>query len=159
MLTSIRALASAEVRTKGDLIFVATVQEEIGLKGMQFWLERNRGKVDLLVALDGPLPVINYGALGIKWTRFVYTSPGAHTNDSRGKPNPAKAIARAIQTIYAIPLPPAGAESTAIFNVGMIGGGKIFNSISQESFTDPALLQELDNRISMRKSMKVATRQ
>lgn len=154
MLAAIRAMASAGIRTKGDLIFVATVQEEIGLKGMQFWLEHNRNKVDLLVALDGSLPVINYGALGIKWTRFVYTSPGSHTNASRGKPNPAKAIARAIQNIYAIPLPPTGAESTAIYNVGMIGGGRIFNSISQESFftvdlrsTDPLLLKELDGRI------------
>jgi hypothetical protein len=38
--------------------------------------------------------------------KFFYTSPGAHTLESRGAPSPAKAVARAINALYEIPLPP-----------------------------------------------------
>ena len=36
-----KAMNAAKVVTRGDLIFVATVQEEIGLKGMEYWLQHN----------------------------------------------------------------------------------------------------------------------
>ncbi len=155
MLQAIRAIRFSGARMRGDLLFVATVQEESGLKGMRAFLETNRGKVDMIVAVDGSLGVVSYGALGIHWLKFVYTGEGSHTNTSRGKPNPSKAVARAILDISQIPLPPPDAESTALINMGMIGGGKVINAISQESFftvdlrsTDPALLTALDARIT-----------
>ena len=37
-----------------------------------------------------------YGALRITQFKFFYTSPGAHTMESRGGPSPAKAVAKAI---------------------------------------------------------------
>jgi acetylornithine deacetylase/succinyl-diaminopimelate desuccinylase-like protein len=155
MLAAIRAMKSAGVQTRGDLVFIATVQEELGLRGMRHWLERNRGRTDMLIALDGGLESVSYGALGIRWVKFVYTSPGSHTNTSRGKPNPAKAVAQAIQNIYTIPLPTPGGESSGIYNVGIIGGGKVVNAISQESFftvdirsNDPAVLRSLSDQIT-----------
>jgi len=151
MLAMIRALNAAKVTTRGDLIFVATVQEEIGLKGMEYWLQRNV-RPDLLIAIDGGLGPISYGALGIYWTRYIYTSPGAHTLASRGRPTPVKAMAQAIRDIYALeygPLP-----NGAVINVGQVHGGVIFNGIPQElAFTvdlrssDPVLLDSLDRRI------------
>ena len=155
MLAAIRAMNAERLRTKSDVIFIATTQEEIGLRGMRHWLERNRAKAGLLVGLDSGLGTVLYGALGIHWAKFIYSSEGSHTNTSRGKPNPAKAIARAIQNIYTIPLPQAGADSSGIYNVGMIGGGKIFNAISQESFftvdirsNDPAIYKDLIDRVT-----------
>ena len=155
MLQAIRAIKFAGARFQGNVVFVATVQEEVGLKGMRAFLAENRGKVDLLVAMDGGFGSVSYGALGIHWIKFVYTAEGAHTNTSRGKPNPNRAVARAILDISRIPLPGPESESSAVCNIGMIGGGKVFNAISQESFftvdlrtTDPALLKELDAQIT-----------
>lgn len=154
MLQAIRAIQSANLKFKGDILFITTVQEEIGLKGMRYYLEKNRDKVDLLVALDGSLDDVLYGALGIHWYKFIYSGPGAHTLHSRGKPNPNKAVANAILEISAIPLPDEKSDSVAYCNIGMIGGGKIYNAISQESYftvdlrtTDPAVLQDLDQKI------------
>ena len=154
LLQAIRAIRQAQARLKGNLVFVATVQEEVGLKGMRAYLSENRGKVDLLVAVDGGLGTVSYGALGIHWIKFLYTGEGAHTNNSRGKPNPNRAVARAILAISQIPLPEPDSESSALINIGMIGGGKVINAISQESFftvdlrtTDPALLKELSAKI------------
>lgn len=155
MLQAIRAIKYAQARFKGTLVFVATVQEEVGLKGMRAFLNENRGKVDLLVAVDGGLGTISYGALGIHWIKFFYTGEGAHTNTSRGKPNPNRAVARAILAISQISLPEPDSESTAVINIGIIGGGKVINAISQESFftvdlrsTDPVLLGDLDARVT-----------
>jgi len=154
LLQAIRAIRQAQARLKGNLVFVATVQEEVGLKGMRAYLSENRGQVDLLVAVDGGLGTVSYGALGIHWIKFLYTGEGAHTNNSRGKPNPNRAVARAILAISQIPLPEPDSESSALINIGMIGGGKVINAISQESFftvdlrtTDRVLLKELSAKI------------
>jgi acetylornithine deacetylase/succinyl-diaminopimelate desuccinylase-like protein len=155
MLAVVRALNAAGVRTRGDLVFVATVQEELGLKGMDAWLERNPGVADLLVALDGGLGPVNYGALGIYWTRYHFTGPGSHTNTSAGKPHPARALSDAVSSIYEIRIPEG--QGGAVYNVGMLDGGKVFNAIPQDvSFTmdlrsvNPALLDSLDAEITAR---------
>jgi len=154
MLHAARALDAAKVRTKGDVIFVATVQEELGLEGMDKWLDDHEGVADMVVALDGGLGPVNYGALGIYWSRMKFTAEGSHTNTSRGKPHPARAAARAILDIYTIPLPEPDAPVGAVYNVGMIEGGKVVNAIPQEVWftvdlrtVDPALLATLDAAI------------
>ena len=151
MLATIRALNAARIRTKGNLVFVATVQEELGLRGMNHWFDHN-AKPDLLISMDGGLGPINYGALGIYWTKYVFTSPGSHTVTSRGKPTPVKALADAIQHIYELRFPalPEG----AVINVGQVHGGVIYNGIPQELYftvdlrsPDPILLDSLDRTI------------
>ncbi|MBC7844720.1 MAG: M20/M25/M40 family metallo-hydrolase [Gemmatimonadaceae bacterium] len=151
MLATIRALNAAKIRTKGNLVFVATVQEELGLRGMNFWFEHNP-KPDLLISMDGGLGPINYGALGIFWTKYVFTSPGSHTVTSRNKPTPVKALADAVQRIYELRFPalPEG----AVINVGQIHGGVIYNGVPQELYftvdlrsPDPILLDSLDRTI------------
>ncbi len=154
MLAAARAMEAAGVQTKGDVIFIGTVQEEIGLRGMSYWLDSNPGVADMLIAIDGGLGPINYGALGIYWSWMVFTGEGSHTNSSRGKPHPAKAAARCIVDMYDIPLPPPNAPVSAVYNVGMLRGGHVVNAIAQEaSFTvdlrtvDPVLLGILDSAI------------
>jgi tripeptide aminopeptidase len=155
MLQAARAMDAAQLRTRGDLIFVATVQEEIGLKGMYHWMERNKGVADMVVALDSGLGPVNYGALGIYWSRMKFTAPGAHTNNSRGQPNPARAAAQCITDIYTVPLPPAAAPVSAVYNVGgLMSAGSVVNAIPPEvAFSvdlrtvDAELLLELDAAI------------
>ncbi len=154
MLAAVRAMQEADVKTRGDVFFVGTVQEELGLVGMSYWLDWNPEVADMLVALDGGLGPIRYGALGIYWSRMVFTGEGSHTNTSRGKPHPARAASQCILDIYEIPLPPRGAPVSAVYNVGMLRGGHVVNAIPEEiSFTvdlrtvDPALLAQLDTAI------------
>ena len=151
VLQALRALDAAKVNTKGDIIALFTVQEELGLKGMYYWFDHNPKTADMIVAIDGELGVVNYGALGIYWSKMKFTAPGAHTNNSRGEPNPAHAVAQCITDIYTIPLPPVKDPAPVIYNIGMLGGGTIVNAISPESwFTvdlrtiDPNLIRKFD---------------
>jgi len=155
MLAVARALDHAGVRTRGDILFIGTTQEELGLKGMDYWLEKNPGAADVLVALDGGLGPVMYGALGIYWTRYTFRGEGSHTNSSAGKPHPVRALADAVRSVYELEIPRGRGHT--VFNVGMVDGGKIFNAIPEEvSFTmdlrsvNPVLLDSLDAEINSR---------
>jgi acetylornithine deacetylase/succinyl-diaminopimelate desuccinylase-like protein len=110
----------------------------LGLLGAKHWLETSGYKPDLFVAVDLSAEQVWYGALRISQLKFFYTSPGAHTMESRGAPSPAKAVARAISAVYEIPLPPLveGLQSfkLPVINVGMMGGGTVFNAIPREAW-------------------------
>ena len=154
VLAVVRALNRAQVRTRGDLVIVATVQEELGLRGMDWWLAHNP-RPDMLVAVDGGLGPVSYGALGIYWTRYHFTGEGSHTNTSAGKPHPARALADAVRSIYELRVPEG--RGGAVFNVGMVGGGLVFNAIPQEVWftvdlrsVNPALIDSLDAEITGR---------
>jgi acetylornithine deacetylase/succinyl-diaminopimelate desuccinylase-like protein len=155
MMAVIRALKSTGIRTRGDLIFLGTVEEELGFNGMGAWLEANEGRADMVVALDGGLGAVSYGALWFAERRYTFHGEGAHTLNSRGEPHPARALAEAIESIYEIPLP--SGEPFAVFNVGMLGGGKVTNAIPQETWftvylrsVSPPLLDELDVELDRR---------
>ena len=154
MLAVVRALNHAKVRTRGDVVVVATVQEELGLRGMDWWLGHNP-RPDLVVAVDGGLGPVSYGALGIYWTRYHFTGEGSHTNTSTGKPHPARAMADAIRSIYELRVPEG--RGGAVYNVGMVGGGRVFNAIPQDVWftvdlrsVNPTLLDSLDTEINAR---------
>jgi acetylornithine deacetylase/succinyl-diaminopimelate desuccinylase-like protein len=155
LLQAARALDTAKLRTRGDLVLLFTAQEELGLKGMYYWLDKNPKTADMLVAVDGGLGPVAYGALGIYWSKMKFTAEGSHTNTSRDKPNPARAAAQCITDIYTIPLPAPDAPVVAIYNVGgMMTAGNVVNAIPQEvTFTvdlrtiDPGLLESLDGQI------------
>src|ERR1700691_1846375 len=137
-LEMFRALNRGGVKTKGDLIFLASVQEELGLLGAKHWLESSGYKPDMFIAVDLASNQVWYGALRVSQYKFFYTSPGAHTMESRGAPSPAKAVAKAIVALYELPLPPVapGLDSfkLPVINVGMMGGGTVFNAIPREAW-------------------------
>jgi acetylornithine deacetylase/succinyl-diaminopimelate desuccinylase-like protein len=148
VLEMFRALDRGGVKTKGDLIFLASVQEELGLLGAKHWLEASGYKPDMFVATDVSSIQVWYGALRINQFKFYYTSPGAHTMESRDGPSPAKAVAKAIDAMYEIPLPPIapGLDSfkLPVINVGMLGGGTVFNAVPREAWFTVDL-RSLDN--------------
>jgi acetylornithine deacetylase/succinyl-diaminopimelate desuccinylase-like protein len=137
-LEMFRALDRAKIKTKGDLIFLASVQEEIGLRGAKHWLEASGYKPDMFIAVDLSSNEVWYGALRISQMKFFYTSPGAHTMESRDGPSPAKAVAKAIDALYEIPLPPIaaglGSFKLPVLNVGMLGGGTVTNAVPREAW-------------------------
>jgi tripeptide aminopeptidase len=137
-LEMFRALDRGHVKTKGDLIFLASVQEEVGLLGAKHWLEASGYKPDMFVAIDLSSSEVWYGALRISQFKFFYTSPGAHTMESRGGPSPAHAVAKAINALYDLPLPPIaaglGTFKLPTLNVGMLGGGTVVNAVPREAW-------------------------
>ena len=138
ILELFRSLDRAQIRTKGDLVFLATTQEETRLQGARHWLTHAARKPDMFIAADIPLGVVWYGALRLAALQFVYTAPGAHTLMSRDEPSPVKAVSRAINAVYQIPLPATAPEAypmrLPVINVGRIGGGAVINSIPKEAF-------------------------
>ena len=162
MLSMLRVMNATKFTSKGDIIFIGTVQEELGLKGMAYWLEHNP-KPDLLIVPDGAYGSVSYGALGIYWTKFVFTHPGAHTLSSRGIPTPVKAVAKAIDRLYQLQF--EALPNGAVMNIGQIHGGNIFNAVPQELYftvdlrsSDPVLLDSLDRMIT-RITQEVAAEQ
>lgn len=162
MLSTLRVMNATKFTSTGDIIFIGTVQEELGLKGMAYWLEHNP-KPDLLIVPDGAYGSVSYGALGIYWTKFVFTHPGAHTLSSRGIPTPVKAVAKAIDRLYQLPFD--ALPNGAVMNIGQIHGGSIFNAVPQELYftvdlrsSDPVLLDSLDRMIT-RITQEVAAEQ
>ena len=137
-LEMFRALDRGGVRTKGDLVFLASAQEELGLLGAKHWLETSARKPEMFVAVDVQSNDVWYGALRITQLKLFYTSPGAHTLESRDSPGPARAVAQAIEALYAIPLPPIveglGTFKLPVLNVGMLGGGTVVNAVPREAW-------------------------
>jgi tripeptide aminopeptidase len=137
-LEMFRALNRGNVQTKGDLVFLASVQEEVGLLGAKHWLETSGYKPDMFIAVDLSSTEVWYGALRISQMKFFFTSPGAHTMESRGGPSPARAVAKAITAMYDIPLPPVasglGTFKLPTLNVGMLGGGTVVNAVPREAW-------------------------
>jgi len=162
MLSTLRVMNATKFTSKGDIIFIGTVQEELGLKGMDYWLAHNP-KPDLLIVPDGAYGSVSYGALGIYWTKFVFTHPGAHTLSSRGIPTPVKAVAKVIERLYQLQF--EALPNGAVMNIGQIHGGSIFNAVPQELYftvdlrsSDPVLLDSLDRTIT-RVTQEVAAEQ
>lgn len=152
MLATIRTMNATNFKHKGDIIFIATVQEEVGLKGSAYWLDHNPHP-DLLIAPDGAYGGVSYGALGIYWTKYVFTSPGGHTLASRGRATPVRALAETIDRLYKLQF--GALPDGAVMNIGQIHGGDIFNSIPQELYftidlrsPDPVLIDSLDRLIT-----------
>jgi tripeptide aminopeptidase len=134
LLWSIRALKHAGFQPQNTYCCLATTGEEIGFVGMEKFLDETEESFDLVIALDGDLGKVHYGALGFGGGRITFRGPGAHTMQSRGVPDPNLAVARAIDQIYNIPLLSEPLEKWTVINIGMIGGGKVSNAVSQESF-------------------------
>ncbi len=133
LLWTLRALKKAGFEPFNNYYFMATVGEEIGLVGMEAFLDSTSEKFDLLVALDGDLGKVHYGALGFGGGKVIFRGPGAHTMQSRGVPNPNLAVSKAIEQIYRIKLLSEPIEKWTILNVGMMKGGRVRNAVSQES--------------------------
>jgi len=132
LIHTVKALQAGNVTPKVNIVFVATSQEEIGLNGMKYFLETYDKPIDMVVAVDGGLGGVAYGALGIQWLKVTFNTPEGHSLSSRGKPSAARSLARAIDRLYnEIEIP---AEPRSVMNVGMLGGGTVVNAIAAEAW-------------------------
>jgi acetylornithine deacetylase/succinyl-diaminopimelate desuccinylase-like protein len=131
LLASIRALNRADIKTKGDLIFVFTVDEERGLTGAEHYVKENKGKFDYYVALDGGYEGFTYGGIGINWYRHHFIGPGGHTRSRTPPYSATLPVARAISRIYELEVP---SNPPSHLNVGMLGGSEVVNAKAADAW-------------------------
>jgi acetylornithine deacetylase/succinyl-diaminopimelate desuccinylase-like protein len=153
LLATMRALDAANVKTKGDLVFVFTTDEEAGMTGAKFYTKENKGKVDYYIALDGGYEGFTYAGIGINWYRHHFIGPGGHTRSRTPPYSASLPLARAIQRIYDLKVP---ANPSSNLNIGMLGGSEVPNAKASDAWftvdlrsTDNSVIADLDKQIAM----------
>src|SRR6476620_5563195 len=152
LLASIRALDSAKIKTKGDLVFVFTTDEEAGITGAKFFTKENKGKVDYYVALDGGYEGFTYAGIGINWYRHHFIGPGGHTRSRTPPYSATLPLARAIARIYDLKVP---TNPSSNLNIGMLGGSEVVNAKASDAWftvdlrsTSNEVIADLEKKIA-----------
>jgi len=152
LLATIRALDTARIKTKGDLIFLFTTDEEAGMTGAKSYTKENKGKVDYYVALDGGYEGFTYAGIGINWYRHHFIGPGGHTRSRTPPYSASLPLARAITRIYDLKVP---SNPSSNLNIGMLGGSEVPNAKAADAWftvdlrsTDNAVVADLDKKIA-----------
>lgn len=119
VLSVVRALNAAGIRTRGDIQVVGTVQEEgLGaLRGMKYYIEHHP-ELQASVSVDGPghLGAI-YRATAIQTAEITFHGKGGHAYMAFGEvANPIHAAARAIAKIADIEVPTKPRTTYAVSN-------------------------------------------
>src|SRR5437660_332482 len=153
LLATIRALNDAKVKTKGDLVFVFTVQEETTMNGARAFVNENRGKIDHYIALDGGYEGFTYAGIGINWYRHHFIGPGGHTRSRTPPYSATLPLARAIDRIYQLKVP---VNPSSNLNIGMLGGSEVINAKAADAWftvdlrsTSNDVIADLEKQIKM----------
>jgi tripeptide aminopeptidase len=131
LLATIRALDAAGIKTRGDLIFVFTTEEETNMNGAEQFVKDNKGKVDYYVALDGGYEGFTYAGIGINWYRHHFIGPGGHTRSRTPPYSASLPLARAIARIYDLKIPTTPPSN---LNIGMLGGSEVVNAKASDAW-------------------------
>jgi tripeptide aminopeptidase len=129
LLTLIRAFNKANIKTIGNIIFVATVGEEgLGdLNGVKGLFADNKD-IDGFISIEPGTPgEVTYLATGSRRYRITYSGPGGHSFGDFGIPSAIHALGRAIAKISDLQVPE---NPKTTFNVGTINGGTSVNTIA-----------------------------
>ncbi|MFZ0063656.1 MAG: M20/M25/M40 family metallo-hydrolase [Pyrinomonadaceae bacterium] len=152
LLATIRALEAAGIKTRGDLIFVFTVEEETSLRGAEEFVKENKGKVDHYIALDGGYEGFTYAGIGINWYRHHFIGPGGHTRSRTPPYSASLPVARAIARIYELKVPTSPPSN---LNIGMLGGSEVVNAKASDAWftvdlrsTNNEVVADLEKRIA-----------
>lgn len=131
LLATIRALDAAKIKTKGDLVFLFTVDEEEEMTGAEHYTKQNKGKVDYYVALDGGYEGFTYAGIGIHWYRHHFIGPGGHTRSRTPPYSATLPMSRAISRIYDLKVP---SNPSSNLNIGMLGGSEVVNAKAADAW-------------------------
>jgi acetylornithine deacetylase/succinyl-diaminopimelate desuccinylase-like protein len=153
MLATIRALDHARIKTKGDLIFLFSVEEETSMRGAEEFIKENKGKVDHFIALDGGYEGFTYGGIGINWYKHHLIGPGGHTRSATPPYSATLALARAVARIYELPL---SSDPPANLNIGMLGGAEVVNAKAADAWFTVDL-RSTSNEVISEMERKIAT--
>jgi tripeptide aminopeptidase len=140
VLSTLRALEHAKLRTVGDVWFVGTVGEEAlgNLRGVKALFAEHPG-IDGFISMDGVdnpeqarggRPGIVTQATGSRRWEFNFRGPGGHSFGNFGNPSAVHALGRAVAAIADLRTP---ADPKTTFNVGVISGGTGVTAIAAEA--------------------------
>ena len=153
LLAMIRALNDAKIKTKGDLVFVFTVQEETTMNGAEAYVRENKGKIDQYIALDGGYEGFTYAGIGINWYRHHFIGPGGHTRSQTPPYSASLPLARAIERIYQLRVP---RQPSSNLNIGMLGGSEVVNAKASDAWftvdlrsTSNEVMADLEKQIKL----------
>jgi acetylornithine deacetylase/succinyl-diaminopimelate desuccinylase-like protein len=135
MLAVAHALVESGVELATPLLFMGNVGEEGegDLRGVRHFYNQSTlaSRVAAHIVLDGAgADSVVTQALGSRRYRAIITGPGGHSFTDAGTPNPIAALASALATVAATPLP---AEPRTTLNLGTIQGGTSVNSIPESA--------------------------
>lgn len=152
LLATIRALDAANIKTKGDIVFLFTTDEEAGMTGARHYTKENKGKVDFYVALDGGYEGFTYAGIGINWYRHHIIGPGGHTRSRTPPYSASLPMARAIARIYELKVPTSPSSN---LNIGMMGGSEVPNAKASDAWfsldlrsTSDEVIADLEKKIA-----------
>ncbi len=152
VLATIRALDTAKIKTRGDLVFVFTTDEETGMTGAKQFTRENKGKIDYYIALDGGYEGFTYAGIGINWYRDHFIGPGGHTRSRTPPYSATLPLARAIARIYELKVP---TNPSSNLNIGMLGGSDVVNAKASDAWmsvdlrsTSNEVIADLDKKIA-----------
>jgi acetylornithine deacetylase/succinyl-diaminopimelate desuccinylase-like protein len=155
LLAFIRALDAAQIRTKGDLIFVGDVGEEgLGnLRGVRYLFEKGplKGRIQNFISLDGSDDsAIVTGGVASRRYRVTFQGPGGHSYGAFGMVSPSLAMGNAVARFSRTKVPQ---RPKTTFNVGVYGGGTSVNAIPHTVWMEvdmrsesPEELAKLENK-------------
>src|SRR5262245_4783710 len=153
LLATIRALDAAQIKTKGDLVFLFTTDEEAGMTGAKQYTKDNKGKVDYYIALDGGYEGFTYAGIGINWYRHHFIGPGGHTRSRTPPYSATLPLARAIARIYDLKVP---SNPSSNLNIGMLGGSEVVNAKASDAWltvdlrsTSNDVMADLEQKIAV----------
>ena len=135
VLSTVRALNAAGIRTKGDIQVVGTVQEEgMGaLRGMKYYVNHHP-ELEASISIDGDgYRGVIYRATGIQTAEITFRGKGGHAYIAFGEvANPAHAAARAMAKIARLKVP-SDPKTTYAVTGFQAGGPSSVHVIPQEA--------------------------
>ena len=139
LLTIVKAMNKAEIKTKSDILFAGTVGEEgLGdLRGIKHIFRQGNLKIDSHIAIDGVniSSLVTKGLGSIRY-KITFKGPGGHSWGAFGLANPHHAMAKAIDYFSTAATAYVNGGPKTTFNVGRMGGGTSVNSIPFESWIE-----------------------
>ncbi|RAK60295.1 peptidase M20 [Phenylobacterium hankyongense] len=134
LLTVVRAMNAAGIKTKSDIVFMGNVGEEgLGdLRGVRYFFTKGKYKdrTKAFFSLDGGgVDDVTTGGTGSKRYRVTFKGPGGHSYGAFGIVNPMSAMSRAVDNFYLTQVP---TKPKTTYSASVVGGGTSVNSIPRE---------------------------
>src|SRR5262249_32691238 len=155
LLSLVRAMDAAGVKTSSDILFVGDVGEEgLGdLRGMRqlFTKGKYKDRIKYFFSLDGTSTtrITNCG-VGSKRYRVTFNGPGGHSFGAFGLVNPMVAMSQAVVELYKIQTP---TRPKTTYSASLVGGRTSVNAIPNSVWmefdmrsSDPKELDRVEKR-------------
>jgi tripeptide aminopeptidase len=131
LLSLLRAMDAAGIKTGSDILFVGDVGEEgLGdLRGMKqlFTKGKYKDRIKYFFSLDGSGTTrIGNCGVGSKRYRVTFNGPGGHSYNAFGLVNPMVAMSQAVVELYKVQAP---VRPKATYSASVVGGGTSVNAI------------------------------